>query len=242
MKLINGMEFENDEKVIGKWDFFCNLNNIEEFNCKKQEEYNEKGFKEIYFMPNGLNYWIFEGWTKGKLLISRGGDDPISCFDYETKQIENDLFMFIHVKENGESYICVLKKVSSKTFKISDFVRTDDINIPFVFDEKVLGKWKSVDYLEKIEDFNGENPDSKDLWLKTIEFFEDGKVVRTYFNGKQWHDKWSKGKLIDLTKNVVSNYILKTINGEDFMIMEWKMGNYIYAGMDPEYYVFKKIK
>ncbi len=101
--------------------------------------------------------------------------------------------MFIFVHEDGENYICVLKKISSKVYKISDFVKSDDINIPFVFDEKVIGKWKSVDYCEKIEDFKKEHSDSEDLWLKTIEFFEDGSVVRTHFNGKEWHDKWSKG-------------------------------------------------
>ena len=75
---------------------------------------------------------------------------------------------------------------------------------------------------------------------KTIDFYKNGEVVRTYFNGKEWKDKWTKGKLLDLTKNVVSNYIFKTINNIEYMFMEWKMGNYIYAGLKPDYYVFIK--
>ena len=43
-------EFVNDEKVIGKWK----IKNKCEF-----------PFEEIYFLPCGKGYWVFDNWTKG---------------------------------------------------------------------------------------------------------------------------------------------------------------------------------
>ena len=132
-----------------------------------------------------------------------------------------------------------MKKVSSKHFKLSDFVIKENINIPFVSDEKIIGTWKTVGYVEKIEQFTGEKNPNQTLWLEKIVFNLDGTAYRKYFDTK-WHDKWSKGVLLDLKKSVVSHYSFKTISGVEYMFLEWKMGNYIYAGMPPTYYVFIK--
>ena len=40
------MEFVNDEEVIGKWDFFCNLTSLEEFDCEKNKILMKKALKK----------------------------------------------------------------------------------------------------------------------------------------------------------------------------------------------------
>lgn len=239
MKLINGTEFVNDEQAVGKWEYFDIINKPEEFNAKNPNIANfEKGFKEIYFMPNGGAYWVFEGWSKGLLLVCYGGDEPVREFEYSIKKIEDNLFMFLTMEKDDENYIEVLKKVSSKHFKLEDFVIRENVNLPFVDDENIIGEWKSVGFVENIEDFDKNADYSNDLWLKTIVFNKNGVVERTYFDGKHWDDAWTKGKLLDRTKQVASNYAIKTIDNVEFLFMEWKMGNYIYAGIKPSYYVF----
>lgn len=242
MKLFNGDTFVNDENVIGKWEFFSNINSFDEFdeNCKKQEL--DKGYRRIYFMPEGKGYWVFEGWSKGYVLVHLGGDDPILKYNYTIKKAEKNDYLFLEIKNKDENFIEVFKKVSSAHFKISDFKVTEDINIPFVIDENVLGKWKSVGYVEFIEDFSINENFDEYLWLKTIEFKENGVAIRKYFNDDtNWNDKWTKGLLLDQVKEVASKYIIKKINNEDYMFMEWKMGNYIYDKQKPWFYVFKRI-
>ena len=60
--------------------------------------------------------------------------------------------MFLEVKDDENCYIQVLKKTSSKHYKISDFARIDNIDIPFEQDCKIIGNWKTVAYVDKIED------------------------------------------------------------------------------------------
>lgn len=240
MKLVNGMDFENDKDAVGKWTFFDVLDSMDEFDSTIQPSKNIPwGYKEVHFMPNGQGYWIFEGWTKGKLLVCHGGDDPILAFDYIIQKVDQNLFMFIEVTEEINPYIIVLKKHDSKEYKISDFKKIENINIPFAPDEKIVGNWKTVGYVEKIKAFNPKQNYQNDLWLKSATFKPDGTVLRKYYDC-EWLDKWSKGVLLDQKKSIVSKYVFKEIDGKEYMFLEWKMGNYVYGGMPPEYYVFEK--
>lgn len=239
MKILNDIEFINDELAVGKWEHFDIINDIKNFNPNNKHSFvQDIRFNEIYFLPNGQNYWIFEGWTKGVLFIHYGGDDPILEFKYTLKNFNEIYYMFLEVKDDENCYIQVLKKTSSKHYKISDFARIDNIDIPFEQDCKIIGNWKTVAYVDKIEDFI--KPSSDNLWLYGATFFEDGTAERRYFDNEVWTDKWSKGVLIDLKKSILSKYFFKEVNNTEYMFMEWKMGNYVYGGQEPGYYVFVK--
>lgn len=53
-----------------------------------------------------------------------------------------------------------------------------------------------------------------------------------------WHDKWTKGCVINIHRTTVAAYEIKAINGTEYLFIEWKMGNYIYGGKEPDFYVF----
>ena len=233
------MKFVDDEIVIGKWEYVDVVNSISQFDYKNiKNQVNEKGFDEIYFLPNGKGYWIFEGWTKGFLAIHYGGDDPILTYQYSTKNIDGCDYMFIEVKNEDDDFVNVLKKVSSKRFQISDFVRRENINLPFINDERIVGKWNTVAYVEHIDDFPQNVNFEQTLWLEYIDFKSNGEVRRKYFEEEEWIDKWTKGMLLDQKKSVASKYVFKVIENKEYMFLEWKMGNYIYAGRPATYYVF----
>ena len=105
---IKGYKFVNDSKVIGKWEFWDRIDAVDQFNdnlvSNKDSGYD---FKTIYFLPQGQGYWIFEAWSKGKLYIHYGGDDPVLCFPYEIKQTE---------KEHSFLYLWKMKKVNILMF------------------------------------------------------------------------------------------------------------------------------
>ena len=93
MKIANGMQFVNDEAVIGKWN---NIGWIENTYCTSLDGLNEKSgeYDTIYFLPNGEPYWIFEGWTKGVLLIHYGGNEPILTYKYDIQVIDGKEYLF----------------------------------------------------------------------------------------------------------------------------------------------------
>jgi len=241
MKIVNGMEFVNDNRAIGKWEFFDRINSMDEFDEKNPLNPNpEYDFKEVYFLPQGKGYWIFEGWTSGVLVIHYGGYDPLLEYKFEIKNISSKLYMFIFVENEDEKYINVLTKVSDKEYTVADIKRTENIDLPFVSDEKIIGEWETVGYVQKIDDFDGTNDPNQRLWLESAKFMADGTVKRKYFDA-EWTDKWTKGFLLDQKKSVLSAYSFKVIGGNEYMFLEWKMGNYVYGGMPATYYVFKKV-
>ena len=102
----------------------------------------------------------------------------------------------------------------------------------------MLGKWRSIAFVNAIDDFRTDE-ERNGLYLETIEFYPDGSLVQSYMD-KKWYDKWTKEHIINLHRTTAAAYIIKEVNGTEYLFIEWKMGNYIYGGMRPEYYVFKR--
>lgn len=228
------MEFKNDPIVIGKWEIVGWIDKPD-YNSLDNLVEGSYGYKEIYFLPEGEPYWIFEGWTKGYLLIHHGGDAPINTYSYETRVIDGKEYLFFHVEERTEVFV----KKDSKIYNKASLGRHDDINLPFVDDQRVKGKWKSVGYVEKMEDFVPNNT-NQEFYLKSLDFKDEGILIQEYMDD-DWNEKWTKGKIICVHRTTVAPYLIKEINGVEYLFMEWRMGDYIYGGCKPDYYVFKKI-
>ncbi|MBR4622113.1 MAG: hypothetical protein IKO44_01105 [Ruminococcus sp.] len=233
MKIANGMDFIYDEAVIGKWE---NIGWTENANAVSITDLNSISdeFHTLYFLPDGEPYWIFEGWTKGVLLIHYGGEEPILYYNYETHFIDDKHYLFLHLENKTEVFV----QQDNCRYNRETLGRHDDINKPFVEDEQVHGKWKSVAFLGEAEDFN-ENESSQDLYLKSLEFFPSGSLVQSYMD-TTWQDKWTKGYVLNLHRTTAAAYHIEEINKTEYLFMEWKMGNYIYGGMKPDIYVFKR--
>ena len=116
--------------------------------------------------------------------------------------------MFIEVKEKEDTYIEVLKKVSERHYKLEEIGRRENINVPFVFDEKIIGSWNTVGFVDSIDEFCGNIKPNDTFWLRKVSFCPNGQAVRKY-SDEEWHDKWSRGVLLDQTKSTVSQYTFK---------------------------------
>lgn len=228
------MEFISDIDVIGKWK---NIGWLEDLTKIDFDNLNDKDgeFEDIYFLPNGEPYWIFEGWTKNTLYIHYGGDEPILSYNYEIKNKNGKKYLLLYFEEKVEVFIQINDNIYSK----ETLGNHDNIDLPFVFDEKIIGSWRSVGFVDEIENFN---PSEKydGLYLKSIDFFTDGNAIQHY-SDEDWHDKWTNGFLINLHRATTAAYEIKTVDGFEFLFLEWKMGNYIYGGQKPKYYVFSKL-
>lgn len=233
MKIANGMEFVNDENVIGKWEMVGWIDNPAHNSLDNLIKESD-GYNEIYFLPEGEPYWIFEGWTKGYLLIHYGGDEPINTYKYEISIIDGKEYLFFHIEDRTEVFV----KKDNKIYDKETLGRHDNIDYPFVDDEKVRGKWNSIGYVENAEDFVP-NSDGIEYYLKSLEFKNNGILIQKYMD-EVWKEKWTKGLVICLHRTTASPYFIQTIDGVEYLFMEWRMGNYIYGGCEPTYYVFRR--
>lgn len=228
--------FVNDERVVGKWKKLAVVKNKEDFALNKFDDNDIFDFDQIYFLPNGEEYWVFS-WTKGILFLKDrqlpyeiiDGKLYIGIVDYKTNTIDN---------------YAVYEKVDSKHYTREEIAIKDNTNIPFILDERVVGFWDAVDYVTNFDEYKvGKKFWDTDLYLTKYVFENDGKLFVGYNNSDVLHPmNWSKGIIINKNGNTVSEYTIKEIDGETIMFVEWKSGDYTFGGKIFGYYVFKKVK
>lgn len=126
----------------------------------------------------------------------------------------------------------------------------DNLDYDFVNDEEVVGKWQAVDFVKNEEDFTaGKKSWKDDLYLQELIFLPDGQMAQPVAEGissdettpVKWF-KWTKGIVMHYGDKTASSYKIKEINGEKYMIYQWKSGDYTMRGMTPWYYVLKQVK
>lgn len=220
--------FENDEDVIGRWiiteDSSANMGSKE---------------RELYFLPNGEWYWCFS-WTKGKFLYN-GGNSSCVC-DYTLENRGDGLYMTIDFKTHSGIDVITLKKLDSKHYTADEIARKDNIDMPFKNDEKVLGSWEAVGFIADKENFSPDNFNSGfEPYFEKIEFLPNGTCTSVYGSEIISGDNmqvWTKGYVLRKWNSTACAYEIRKVGGTEYLIIEWKSGDYRWGGFDTDYYVF----
>ena len=134
-------------------------------------------------------------------------------------------------------------KVDNKHYKEIEIKIEDNVDVPFIKDDKLVGFWETVDYIQAGVEFNPEKHYwREELYVKKYAVEPNGNLIITYNSGNTNLLKWSKGCILNERVKTNSAYEIKTINNEDYLIVEWKSGDYIYGNRVAGKYVFKRIK
>ncbi len=241
--------FVNDENVIGKWEikgvFAVKEDYLQNIFCDNTGFYGGD-VKYLYFLPNGEEYWGYS-WTKG-YFISNAYLSGNTYNEYEIEEKTDGTYMLITLRETevcrgGKPVYLLLKKTDSNRYSAKSIARKDDINKPFINDEHIIGKWKAHSFLCNKDEFSQEREPIDDLYFKELEFFPEGNCrcvyADTVFEGEDTV-VWTKKYLLRKWNWSACEYEIRTVNGIDYMIIEWKSGDYRYGGFDTNYYVFTK--
>lgn len=241
------MPFVNDERVVGKWAV------IGVFAVKEDYQQNilcdSTGFygadvKYLYFLPDGEEYWGYS-WTKG-YFISNAYLTGAAYSAYEIEEKADGTYMLITLRESevsrgGEPVYLSLKKADSNRYTAESIARKDDTNLPFVDDERVIGTWKAHSFLCSKSDFPQQEEPVEDLYFKSIEFLPQGNCRCVYadavFEGEDTV-VWTRNYLLRKWNWSACEYEIRTLDGKEYMIIEWKSGDWRYGGYDTNYYVF----
>ena len=245
---IDDIKFEDDPEAVGKWEIIGEYDTKDDFLSEikpNKSMYGEK-FKEIYFLPGGQRYWVYS-WTKGFILFKNG--DYSAANPYTIEKINGEKYMFVewasynYVKHGGEKTILVLKQADTKKYTITDISRIDNIDMPFVDDKNIIGKWKGVTYVHSKDEYFNPDYSQNNLFFKFTEFKKDGWCARIYGEDNRVITSpavtWTKDYVLKkFDFNTAEKYEIKTIDGVEYLFIEWKSGDYIWGGWDPIYYVF----
>ncbi|MBR5497124.1 MAG: MerR family transcriptional regulator [Clostridia bacterium] len=240
------MPFIDDKQVIGKWEVIGNYAVREDFD---EDLFSTMSFygedvKYIYFLPNGTKYWCF-CWTKGYFVVDGYRINPIYN-PYELVKKGDETFMLIKLRENeamrgGQPTILALRQVDNHEYTPEMIAKKDDIDKPFVNDERIVGKWRAHSFLCNKSEFPEDEEDIEDLYFKEIEFFPGGECRCVYeddvFEGNE-KVCWTKDYLLRKWNWSACEYEIRTHNNKEYLIIEWKSGDYRFGGFDTNYYVF----
>lgn len=237
--------FKNDERIIGKWKVVGEYATKEDFFANISYDLGEFGdiHREVYFLPGGQRYWIY-GWTKDFIIIDNGREQFQNA--YKLDIYEGKTYMFIEYKSyyyrrGGQCTILVLCQMDQKEYRRSEITKKDNINLPFLLDEEILGKWKAVNFCRYKEDFADQRIPEKDLYFKEITFFPNGACQSVYADQIIFGmdiQTWTKNYVLRKWNQTACAYEIRKKDDVEYLIMEWKSGDYQWGGFEPDYYVF----
>ena len=242
--------FVNDEAVIGKWEirgvYAVKEDYLQDIFCNKSGFYGDDT-QYLYFLPGGEEYWGFS-WSKG-YFINNAYMTGNTLSEYEIEEKADGTYMLITLKESevcrgGRPVYLSLKKADSCRYSAKGLARKDDTDKPFINDERVIGRWVSHSFMGshwEEADFPGEYED--DLYFRELYFYPDGMARVVYEDAVFEGDDtvvWTKNYLLRKWNWSACEYEIRTVDGTDYMIIEWKSGDYRYGGYDTNYYVLKK--
>jgi DNA-binding transcriptional MerR regulator len=227
--------FVNDEQAIGKWEYVCSAINRDSFNMGETFIDEDVLMKELYFLPNGEGYWFMDRWTQGIIYHFAG---RIMKYNIEGEK----LYLEIYDDNQELEIMLVFKKFDNKEYSKNDIEIQDDVDMPFICDNDAVGYYEAVDFIS-YEDKENYKPNGKKegLFLKSITLNPNGDCFREFNDNDIVKIHWTKNYLLQKVCKLASNYILKNIDGETYLITDWKSGDYVYGKTIQGCYVFKKI-
>jgi len=136
--------------------------------------------------------------------------------------------------------IYVYRKIDGKEYNQHEIRIYDNVDYPFVNDKYIIGKWVSCDFSRTPEKWIPGNCEYKDeLFLKSIEFMPNGNANAVYGENAITAE-WTKGILLHKTRKIAENYHINTIQGKDYLIIEWKSGDYTFGGRIAGHYILER--
>ena len=241
------LPFVNDEAVLGRWTSVDFVEEPSQFHPERRRFRGDLYMKELTFLPGGETSALLamkEGvvtsdlptWTKG--VVIHRGDKTAS--KYEIKRIGGKEYLFLEWKSGDYTirhmkpqYYVLTRSGTDKVVTDKKGRIEDKIDLPFVNDEAVLGRWTSVDFVEEPSQFHPERRHFEgDLYMKELTFLPGGDTSTAF--------TWTKGVVIHRGDKTASKYEIKRIGGKEYLFLEWKSGDYTIRHMKPKYYVLKK--
>ncbi len=246
------LPFADDPSVIGRWDVVGEYVHRDDIPETVAEPFSpsdtsdaENGLHSLYFLPGGAWYWCY-GWTKGKVLC-RYGDASYVC-PYTTEQIGGELFMLVEWKSyeyrcGGRPVILLLRRHDTRAYSAEMLARKDNIDLPFEDDARVIGTWRSVGMVPSPDVFDPMMPERSGLFFSEVTFAPGGGVTSQYGDqtvSGEAMQVWTRGYVLRKWNSTACAYEIRTFDGVDYLLMEWKSGDYIWGGMPSNYYVFRR--
>ncbi|MGL4737996.1 MAG: hypothetical protein ACRCW2_11135 [Cellulosilyticaceae bacterium] len=261
--------YENDEMVLGSWKVIDLVKKPEQFipgevfgmkeSYLKQMTFKEDGILELVCESKGKMFSIEDHtrtWTKGHVLDKENMTDST----YTIQDIEGKDYMFYEWKNRDYTrgldampgYYVLERIAFDEAVCVVNQGVIDNIDKVFIDHEVMKGHWETIGFVDEIEQFDPDGKyfdpngkyDMSDLLLRAMNILDEGKIEVNAGDGMGAAPglRWTDNMIISKVDQTASLCTIKEIGGQTYMFYEWKSGDYSIRGLDPSYYVLKKVQ
>lgn len=244
-KQILSIPFEDDPAVVGKWVYCGNMDKKKKFAGTDALDVRNVSLRNLYFLPGGQYVWGYF-WTKGILYWMLSSYNMVVPNEYRIFSDSTGTYMAIDFVSERIAHACddtlwIYRQTDTECRTIKDtYEFRDNVNLPYVPDSRVIGEWESVDTINNPAAFTADS----DKWRKGpfpylgMHFFERGNCVKMTADRHIGY-QYTAGVILSEENETAEKYAFRQVNGEDYLIVEHKGGDYSYCGK-VIYYVFRR--
>lgn len=240
-------EFKDDPKAIGRW-ILCG-----QLSCEADLETVSPSctptFETIFFLPGGGIYWNF-CWTKGVFYRHSSKYNVLLPNEYKIFEKNGETYMTLRwisdecLSDSADSVPLLYKQADNNRYTDEDTrIGVDDVSMPLIPDDEVVGKWDACDIAYDVNNYTlPEKPlDPQNYWIRELRIYDRGLCYKVFGTSKI-QLFYTKGAIIDKSERVAEHYFIRRINGDDYLFLEHKSGDYKYKKEILVHYVFKRRK
>ena len=244
--------FEDDPDVVGRWDYCGSMNSDTDFSGEETLS-NDGGFipPALLFLPDGQEYWVFF-WSRGVLYHTNHSTNLVIPNPYEIFEYNGQTYLRLTwlsesiLFPDGKETTRIYRKTDSRRYDRGDtFLFRDNTDLPFVPDERLIGTWDVCQFIRKPEEFDPRQTPEAPIkgMFDRIRCTADGKrYVRVIspIGYQEVEHRYTKGLFINNYIPTTEHYEHREFRGVDYLVVEYKTGDYLYGGMIPLYCVLRR--
>ncbi len=215
--------------------------------------------REMFLLAGGKPWWMLL-WTRGAIWRIVPQQDALIRNPYTLWERDGEVYMTLRyageatLNEGGDPLWLLYRRVRHGDIPLPEArARTDDLDLPMLPDPEVVGRWDTVDFVRTPDRFDPCTHRFSRAYMAILglSMTADGVSHRRLSQGGQYvvishpytrtPDGAHRGAILDHTNLVAEEYDIRTIGEDDYLFLRFKSGDYMYGGMEPSYYVLRRV-
>ena len=263
---VRNERFEDHPEVLGMWELCGQIRapidgDFPHPTAPLESIEREDVSRWLVFRPEGDTWWMF-CWSRGFLYWMSEVPRTLVPNPYVLWETEEGRYMTVRyyatapcLDRGGPPIWLLYRQVKHAALTEEESrVMVDNTDLPSAPDPEVLGDWETVTYVRDPMEFSRRSIPKRriHLWILGARFEDDnvfvrriawaGRAVERQYTYTRFErpSREGSGAVLDKRQRLVETYLLREVDGETFLFIQHKSGDYMYGGRKPVWYVFRR--
>ena len=259
------LPFEDDPDVVGRWELcgqlMAPIDGDPPDLSAPLEPYDVPGdaFHRLVLIPGGAPWWTF-CWSRGVLYLTHPLYRTFIPNFYTLWEAEGTRYMTVRYLtgaclNRGDDPIWLLYRQTEHVAlsELESRAYVDKTDLPILPDPAVVGRWETVAFVRDPQLFTPHDiPRNRTgWWILGVTFTNRNSCIRHFagqgrpYDGLYPYTRVAdaappvRGAILNPTNHTAEEYMLRDVEGETYLFIQHKSGDYCYGGLPPHWYVFR---